>query len=182
MGISKYLKTGKIVVNASDMQIEILDTGIIVSYDSISDSDWGLVYEKYVGQVLEDEGYDVTYNGLEKGFLDRGIDLIAEKDNQINFIQCKYTRGTISKRRIEWILYKASGLLYDTYKKENRKLSFTLIVSDKDECFSKRVPKNFRLNFTQTSKIEYPMIQYFLDHNYIQDKIKLEFREIKMIR
>jgi len=182
MGIAKFLKSGRIVVNASDKQIEISDTGMTMPYDSISDSEWGQVYEKYVGQVLEEEGYDVTYNGLDKGFFDKGVDLIAQKDNQIHFIQCKFTRGNISKSRIDWILYKASGILFDTYTKEKKKLYFTLIVSNKDECFSKRLPKNFKLNFTETSKIDYPMIQYFLDHNHIQDKIKLEFREIEMNR
>src|SRR5690606_28857040 len=121
---------------------------------------WGQVYEKYVGQILEDEGYDVVYNGLEKGFLDRGIDLIARKEDKLNFVQCKYVHQTISKSRIEWILYKASGILFDTYRKERKKLYFTLIVNSKDTCFSKRLPKNFKLNFTETSKIEYPMLQY----------------------
>jgi Holliday junction resolvase-like predicted endonuclease len=182
MGIAKHLKAGRIIINSSEMQIEISDKGIILPYSSINDSEWGQVYEKYVGQVLEDEGYNVMYNGLEKGFLDRGVDLVARKDDQLNFIQCKYIHRTISKSKIEWILYKASGFLFDRYQNENKKLCFTLIVSNKDKCFSKRVPKKFRLNFTEASKIEYPMLQYFLDHNYIQDKIKLEFREIRMTK
>lgn len=182
MGIANYLRSGRIIINTSKKQIEISNSGIVLPYSRISDSEWGLVYEKYVGQVLEAEGYDVEYNGLEKGFLDRGIDLIARRDDKLNFVQCKFVHRTISKNRIEWILYKASGLLYNTYRKENKKIYFTLIVSNKDQCFSKRVPKNFRLNFTEASKIEYPMLQYFLDHNYIQDKIKLEFREIRMTR
>lgn len=182
MGIAKYLKAGRIIINASERQIEISDKKIILSYDKLDNSDWGYVYEKYVGQILEEEGYDVTYNGLQKGFLDRGVDLIAQKGNQLNFIQCKYTRGTISKSRIEWILYKASSILFDNYKKLNKKLYFTLVVNKKDDCFSTLIPRNFRLNFTETTKVEYPMLQYFLDHNYVQDKVKLEFREIEMIK
>ncbi|HRP89649.1 MAG TPA: restriction endonuclease [Edaphocola sp.] len=182
MGITKFLKSGRIVVNTFDKQIVISDSGMTMPYESISISEWGLVYEKYVGQVLEEEGYDVTYNGLNKGFLDRGVDLIAHKENQIHFMQCKFTRGNISKSRIDWILYKASRILLDTYTKEKKKLFFTLIVSNKEECFSKHIPKNFKLNFTETSKIDYPMIQYFLDHNHIQNKIVLEFREIEMKR
>lgn len=182
MGIGKYLKAGRIIINKAEKQIEIADKQLILPYDKLKVSDWGYVYEKYVGQVLEDEGYEVNYHGLQKGFLDRGIDLIAIKDTQMNFVQCKYTRSAISKSQIEWILNKASNLLYEKYKKHNLKLYFILIVNKKDECFSKRKPKNFRLNFTDISKVEYPILQYFLDHNYVQDKIKLEVREIEMIK
>lgn len=118
MGIAKLLKSGRIIVNTSEQQVEIPESRIILPYSSISDSEWGQVYERYVGQVLEDEGFNVEYHGLEKGFFDRGIDLIARKDDKLNFIQCKYVQKPISKNRIEWILYKASGILFDTYQKK----------------------------------------------------------------
>ncbi|HSI75086.1 MAG TPA: hypothetical protein VK957_04310 [Lunatimonas sp.] len=79
MGIAKYLKVGRISVNPAKRQIEICHGQLILPYDKLTDSDWGSVYEKFVGQQLEDEGFDVIYNGLEKGMLDRGIDLIASK-------------------------------------------------------------------------------------------------------
>lgn len=182
MGITKYLKAGRISINKAAKQIEIADKQLILPYDKLNDSDWGYVYEKYVGQVLQDEGYEVNYHGLQKGFSDRGIDLIAIKDNEMKFVQCKYTRSPISKSKLEWILYKASNLLYENYKSSNLKLYFVLIVNKKEECFSKRKSKNFRLNFTDISNVEYPILQYFLDHNYVQDKIKLEVRELEMIK
>jgi Holliday junction resolvase-like predicted endonuclease len=182
MGIAKYLKVGKIRINASEKQIEIADRQIIISYDKLMHADWGYVYEKFVGQILEEEGYEVIYQGLEKGWLDRGIDLIAIKNNELNFVQCKYVSGIISKNKIEWILFKASGILYENHKKYGKPIHFTLIVNKKDECFSKSKPKNFRLNFTDNTKVTYPILQYFLDHNFVQDKVKLEFREIEMIR
>lgn len=181
MGIAKYLKVGRISVNPAKRQIEICEGQLILPYDKLTESDWGSVYEKFVGQQLEDEGFDVIYNGLEKGMLDRGIDLIASKGNEINFIQCKYLAGSISKSRIDWILYKASNQLYNAYKSSNNKLSFTLIVNNKEKNFSKRKRKKFRLNFSDMTKVEYPMLQFFLDHNHIQDKVKLAFREIEMI-
>lgn len=122
------------------------------------------------------------FNGLEKGMLDRGIDLIASKGNEINFIQCKYLAGSISKSRIDWILYKASNQLYNAHKSGNKNLSFTLIVNNKATNFSKRKRKNFRLNYSDMAKVEYPILQYFLDHNHIQDKVKLAFRKIEMIK
>jgi hypothetical protein len=182
MGIVKHLKAGRISINVIEKQIEISEKKLILPYNKLKNSDWGYVYEKYVGQILEDEGYDIIYNGLEKGMLDRGVDLIASQDNLLNFIQCRFTTKIIPKVSIEWILYTASNILFENYKKYNKKIYFTLIVNNVDKNFSKRITKNCRLNFTDMSKVKYPMLQYFLDHNYIQDKVKLEFREIEMIK
>lgn len=182
MGIIKHLKKGEIYINTIEKQIEIADSAIILPYGILKPQDWGLIYEKYVGQVLESEGFEVKYNGLEKGFLDKGIDLIASKDNQLFFIQCKFLNRTMSKSQIDWILYKASNLLHEQFEKHKKKLGFILIVNKKETVFSKRKSKNFRLNFSDIQKVEYPLLQYFLDHNYIQDKIKLECREIEMTK
>ena len=67
MGIAKYLKVGRISTNPAKRQIEICEGQLILPYDKLTESDWGSVYEKFVGQQLEDEGFDVIYNGLEKG-------------------------------------------------------------------------------------------------------------------
>jgi hypothetical protein len=180
MGLARYLKLGRIKINSIDRCIVIGDSDVIIPYDKISPSDWGQVYEKYVGQTLEDEGYEVSYHGLERGFLDRGIDLIVTKESGISFIQCKFTRQLISKSRIEWILYKASNILYERYRHFGKKISFVLIVNSKKDNFSTIKPKGFHLAFTPVSSVEFPMLQYFLDHNYIQDKVRLECREIRM--
>lgn len=182
MGIAKFLKSGKISINEIDKKIEIVEEQLSIPYEELNDSDWGYIFEKYVGQIFESEGYFVEYCGLEKGFLDRGIDLIATKENEVNFIQCKFTNGVriISKSRIEWILYKASSLLNENYEKQNKKIHFTLIVNSKENSFSKRKYKDCNLTFSNISKVEYPILQYFLDHNYIQNKVKLEFREIEI--
>ena len=180
MQIAQTLKLGKIIVNDIDSVIEIENCSTLLPYNEISPSHWGLIYEKYVGQILENEGYTVKYHGLELGLLDRGIDLIAENEECINFIQCKFLKGKIGKSKIDWILYKASSKIHEQYKSSRKELKFSLIVNNIDMNFSKRIPKNFRLTFTQPSKIKYPWLQYFLDHNYVQNKVKLECREIRM--
>lgn len=54
----------------------------------------GREYEKYVGLLYEKEGYEVKYNGIEKGSHDRGIDLMCEKGRHTVLVQCKcYTEG-----------------------------------------------------------------------------------------
>jgi hypothetical protein len=180
LDLKNFLLSGKILINKEDKKIEIKNENRSINYDIINSSDFGFIYEKFVGQILEDEGYSVQYNGLKKGLLDRGVDLIATKDEKMLFIQCKFINQTISKNKIDWILYKASNLLYEKYKNENKKLAFTLVVNNIDMNFSKKIPKNFKLNFTDIKKIKYPILQYFIDHNHIQNKVFLEVREIKM--
>jgi restriction system protein len=49
----------------------------------------GAEYEKFVARVYRSRGYNVTEHGREMGKKDHGIDLIAKKDKEIIFIQCK---------------------------------------------------------------------------------------------
>jgi hypothetical protein len=49
----------------------------------------GRDYERYVGYLREQAGCAVTYHGIVKGFEDLGRDVLAEKDNVIEVIQCK---------------------------------------------------------------------------------------------
>lgn len=67
MFISEYLKLGRLEINPNKKCLEIVGNTLTVPYEKITPSDWGLVFEKFVGQVLEDEGYEVIFNGLNKG-------------------------------------------------------------------------------------------------------------------
>lgn len=49
----------------------------------------GSEYEKFIGAKYEETGYEVVYNGIERGVHDGGIDLIATKDGQLTLVQCK---------------------------------------------------------------------------------------------
>jgi len=50
----------------------------------------GRDYERYVGYLYEQEGFNVYYKGIEAGLEDLGRDLIAKKENKVEVIQCKY--------------------------------------------------------------------------------------------
>lgn len=180
MNLKERIRSRVITLNNKKKEIQFKGEYPPIPYDKLSPMDWGFIYEKYVGQTLEKEGYSVKYQGLNLGILDRGIDLIAENQDCINFIQCKFIKSTIGKKKIDWILYKASSMLYESFKTSGKELKFTLVVKDIDQNFSKKIPKKFKLNFTDRSKIKYPWLQYFLDHNYVQQKIKLEYREIPL--
>jgi hypothetical protein len=49
----------------------------------------GRDYERYIGYLYEQDGYDVAYYGIEKGLEDLGRDVIATKDGEIDVVQCK---------------------------------------------------------------------------------------------
>jgi len=50
----------------------------------------GRDYERYVGYIYEQRGYDVNYQGILKGFDDLGRDVIATKKQETHIVQCKY--------------------------------------------------------------------------------------------
>lgn len=181
MGIARILKQGKLHLNTVENRIEIDHGSIFIPYLEVKPTDWGFVYEKYVGQIFEAEGYQVIYRGLETGFLDQGIDLIAEKQGSVLYIQCKYRSQKLTKSHIEWILYKASKILLDQHSKYACKITFMLVINKLEDNFSKRIPKGFNYHLTSANKVVYPLLEYFLSHNHTQDKIKLDYREIEMV-
>lgn len=159
-GLSKRLRNGHVEINTVDKCVEIkASTGSILDkifYSELKPSDWGTIYEKHVAQWLFKEGYDVELRGLNKGFLDNGIDIIATKENQQVYAQCKYTfDGKLSKNHIEWILYKASKILRDNYC--GKKLEFWLVVPSKQQAFS--------MKKSGDRKILYPNAEYFMSKN-----------------
>jgi hypothetical protein len=54
-------------------------------------SNWllGRIYERYIGYLYEEQGYDVEYVGIFKGYEDLGRDLICKRGNNFIIIQCK---------------------------------------------------------------------------------------------
>lgn len=179
MGVAKFLKSGRLNLNKEKRLLEVEGNVAVIFYDELTSSDWGYVYEKYVGQLFEDEGYKVVYNGLNLGFNDKGIDLIAQRDSQTIFIQCKYHKKKFSKNNIEWILYKASNELYKV-STEVEKIFFLIVVNSLDDNFSKKVPKGFNIDILQSNSLKYPLLQYYLYKNRLQDKVRFQVREIKM--
>ena len=131
-------------------------------YSDLESSDWGYIYEKYVGQKYEEEGFQVEYLGLKKGFLDGGMDIIISKDDFKVYIQCKFStksRAYFGKQKIEWILYKASSFLSKQYK--DKKLNFWLVIPS-------------------LALIKKELQDYFLSKNDLQDKVKLELKAVPM--
>ncbi len=59
-------------------------------------------YELFVGKYFKNQGYKIYYQGLNQGFYDYGIDLIAYRGNEMLLIQCKnWSRWKIDKKVLD---------------------------------------------------------------------------------
>jgi hypothetical protein len=175
-GLGKRLRSGHMLINSISRRIEILgDAGVVIDfieYDALDNQDWGYVYEKFVGQHLLEEGFDVTYNGLSKGFGDGGIDVIASRSDQTKYIQCKYSKR-MGKARIEDLLWRASSWLCKASLGKNP--VFSLAIPSIEGCFGKGDSKNGK------RQPGIPLLaKYFLSKNETQRFIKVEILEIEM--
>ena len=133
----------------------------IIPYNEISPSNWGYIYERFVGQKYESEGYFVEQIGLKKGFLDGGIDIVVSKEDFKAYLQCKYSTSDrmLGKQKIEWILYNASSFLTKVH--EGKKLNLWLVVPYLgmiSDCVKSYIlQKNDLQKMAKISLVEIPM-------------------------
>jgi hypothetical protein len=61
-------------------------------YWSKKKSPWeiGRDYERYIGYVYEQDGFNVYYQGIVEGLADIGRDLVVRKGPYVEVVQCKY--------------------------------------------------------------------------------------------
>lgn len=50
----------------------------------------GKCYERYIGFLYEQKGYEVEYFGIDKKYEDMGRDLVCRRGNETLIVQCKY--------------------------------------------------------------------------------------------
>lgn len=150
-------------------------------------SQWqaGIIYERYIGYVLETSGYSVEYEGATKFKEDRGIDLIAKNDSSTYVIQCKrYSadKGRVVRENTIAQIYGAAAL----YQMEHPGSKVVPVIytsstlSDEAAHFAQYlnviVKDNFALN-------DYPLIKcnvsqsgekiYHLPFDQQYDKVKI---------
>lgn|GEM_PF-2087151 len=80
----------------------------------------GASYEKFIGSKYENSGYQVIYHGLEQKFQDNGIDLIAQKEDRIIFVQCKNWVGGKYNKLFRKDLQAFAGDCFLFMQKPNR--------------------------------------------------------------
>ena len=60
----------------------------------------GIEYERYIGYTLEQDGWQVVYNGAVNGSGDGGIDLICFKEQSTLIVQCKRWQSKVTEHEI----------------------------------------------------------------------------------
>lgn len=62
---------------------------------------YGRDYERYIGYLLEEQGWKVIYNGAVEGREDGGIDLICFRHSKVYLVQCKRWKINVGAEYIE---------------------------------------------------------------------------------
>jgi len=102
----------------------------------------GRDYERYVGYLYEDDGYDVAYYGIEKGLEDLGRDVIATKDGQIDVVQCKRwsAERTIHEKHIFQLFGTVTAFRIDNPEATvTGRFVTTTKLSDRARAFAERL-------------------------------------------
>lgn len=151
-------------------------------------SNWllGRIYERYIGYIYEENGYDVEYVGIFKGYEDLGRDLICTKKNEIVVVQCK--NWSRFKTIYEKHIFQFFGTVFQ-YKDENKnkKVNAVFYTTTKLSDLARRFAKELGIGLKEEFKMEnnYPCIKcnisrvdgtkiYHLPFDQKYDNVKIE--------
>jgi len=146
----------------------------------------GKLYERYVGYLYEEKGYDVDYVGIFKGYEDLGRDLICENKDEMVVIQCKNWSKfrTIYEKHI----FQFFGTVFQ-YEDENpnKKIRAIFYTSTSLSDLASRFAKKLGIELIENFKLDqnYPSIKcnisrssgdkiYHLPFDQQYDKTKIE--------
>ncbi len=146
----------------------------------------GKIYERYVGYLYEEKGYEVDYVGIFKGFEDLGRDIIARKGKDLIVIQCKY--WSKFKTIYEKHIFQFFGTVFQ-YKDENKNKDVEAIfyTTTKLSDLARRFAKELNIKLVENDKVptDYPCIKcnisrvdntkiYHLPFDQQYDNVKIE--------
>ncbi|MEI6144323.1 MAG: restriction endonuclease [Candidatus Berkelbacteria bacterium] len=146
----------------------------------------GKMYERYVGYLYENRGYDVEYHGIVEGKEDLGRDLICRKGTEHIIVQCKYWSQfrTIYEKHI----FQLFGTFFQ-YRDEHlgQNIQAVFYTSTKVSDLAKRFAKELKINLMENQKMDksYPCIKcniskvdgtkiYHLPFDQQYDNVKIE--------
>lgn len=119
----------------------------------------GKRYERYIGYLYEQEGYKVTYQGIIKKKLDRGIDLVVKNKKETLLIQCKrYGKDTIVRENTINQLFGSLSTFKRTNKNTKTEIKGILITANNN------LDENARESLKNFPEITHIAKQY--DNNY----------------
>lgn len=96
----------------------------------------GRDYERYIGYLMEKEGFKVEFHGIEFGYEDLGRDLICKRGQEVRIVQCKYwsAKKTLHEKHVCQIFgtvsaYKAEQLRDRSLLPDDPEITAWLYVS-----------------------------------------------------
>ncbi|MEK7597926.1 MAG: restriction endonuclease [Patescibacteria group bacterium] len=152
----------------------------------------GRIYERYVGYLHEQQGYDVEYTGIFHGYEDLGRDLVCSKGNEVIVIQCKY--WSQFKTIYEKHIFQFFGTVFQ-YRDQNPRKKVRAIFFTTTELseLARRFAHELNIELEERSKMprSYPCIKcnisqvdgtkiYHLpfDQQYDNTRIEVDKREL----
>lgn len=148
----------------------------------------GIDYERYIGYVYEQKGYDVIYNGALKGLEDMGRDIIAENSKEILIIQCKYWRQ--EKAVHEKHIFQLYGTVILKKMETTKKVTGVFVTSTYLSQVAQKVANELKIEIKENVPFDknYPCIKcninrstnekiYHLPFDQQYDKVKIESKK-----
>lgn len=125
----------------------------------------GRFYERYLGYIYENDGWQVEYRGIIDGYEDLGRDLICKKDDEIIIIQAKcWSFDKLIHEKHLFQLYGTTQLYLIDIKNgkiKNTKVIPIFITTTTLSPVAKDVAKWLKIKFEERFSIDkaYPMIK-----------------------
>ena len=120
----------------------------------------GRIYERYVGYLYEQQGYEVEYTGIFHGYEDLGRDLICTNKNEIIVIQCK--NWSQFKTIYEKHIFQFFGTVFQ-YRDQNPRKKVRAIFYTTTELsdLARRFARELNIELEEKSKMprSYPCIK-----------------------
>lgn len=143
------------IISTQETTISNLTPKIYTEDEKANMKKYGDEFEKKVGKFYEDQGYEVDYRGLELGYEDQGIDLIAKRWGETILVQCKYWKksNSISPALIKEF-YGNCNFYIDNYDLNRDKVVCVYAIAEQKSLS----PFAYKLFQTNYKKCRYELI------------------------
>ena len=153
--------------------------------ESLSAVEIGRFYERYIGHLYEEDGYDVEYHGAVNGVADLGRDLIVRGSDEVFIVQTKcWSRAKLIQENLIFQLYGSMTHFMRTSKIKDRETKAVFYTTAKFSDTAREVAQvlGVDLKIVDLNR-SYPMIKcnvsedgeksYHLPFDPYYDKIKI---------
>lgn len=168
-GLSRKLRQGRPVLNA-DLSVSVYgkDGKLLCSIPAAAlvGGGIGYLFERIVCLRYEELGYAVEERSC-LGYVDRGVDLLANAPGERVFVQCKFTLQSMGPKKVEELLFAASSFVSENLCDGVN--YFDLVVPSVALAFP--VGRGQRSSSARHA---------FVRHNRLQHKVKLRLIEVPM--